>query len=423
MGLFGKSKDDKPKKVTPKVLWEQYYRATQEQQWAGAVDVLRQLQRREPGSPKIPMKLGDALQRMGSTKEAIAAYHQAAEATVAGGFAQKALAIYKIILRLSPRDERAAERSREIVEGIESGAAASALSAAATTGEAAFEGYGSLDAPSQEQTPDEPAEVPPLEGLISMETEVEVEAPPELEQTAYEDMGGDPQAAYNLMEAGPDVESPPELEQTAYEDTADVPPVESLVEPEPEPEVETPPGLEQTAYEDSSGASPDEAAPGGTAMEEELEALARPEGTDAAPQEFSLPEVFSFLIPDEQEQFIAKARPATYSHGEAIIREGETGDTMYIVRQGTARVVTDIMGREVELALLGPGDFFGEVAFLTGRPRTASVVAMGEVELLEVDKPLLQETIDLNPLILDGLVELYHARAQETVNRIKGGEQ
>ncbi|NIR25512.1 MAG: hypothetical protein GWN77_00730, partial [Gammaproteobacteria bacterium] len=56
---------------------------------------------------------------------------------------------------------------------------------------------------------------------------------------------------------------------------------------------------------------------------------------------------------------------------------------------------------------------------LTGRPRTASVIAACKLELLEVEKPLLQETIDRNPLILDSMVELYHSRAQDTVAKVK----
>jgi len=385
MGLFGKSKDDKPKKITPKVLWEQYYKATQEQQWAVAVDALRQLAKRESEKSKISMKRGDALQRMGSTKEAVAAYHEAARATVANGFAQKALAIYKIILRLDPRNEQAQECSKEILDGIDG---APQHEPQAVAGSAAFEGYGSLDMPSAgampaaDESPEEPAhvetELPPIEELTAEpEPEAGPQEPPVLEQTAYAD------------ESGPSVDAGPleGLEQTSQSVEDEL---ESLSKP----------------------VAPETPAP-------EAAANVQPEASKEE-QEFSLPSVFSFLMPDEQEAFIAKARLVPYGHGESIVREGETGDTMYIIRQGTVRVVTDIMGREVELALLGPGDFFGEVAFLTGRPRTASVVALGDVEIYAIDKPLLQETIDLNPLILDSLVELYHSRAQDTVEKIKG---
>ncbi|NIR25513.1 MAG: cyclic nucleotide-binding domain-containing protein, partial [Gammaproteobacteria bacterium] len=57
-------------------------------------------------------------------------------------------------------------------------------------------------------------------------------------------------------------------------------------------------------------------------------------------REFQLPSVFSFLLPEEQEEFVSKARSTTIESGTPIISEGETGDSMYIIKNGVARVVT-----------------------------------------------------------------------------------
>lgn len=75
---------------------------------------------------------------------------------------------------------------------------------------------------------------------------------------------------------------------------------------------------------------------------------------------------------------IAKtAKIANVHRGTQIVTEGEPGDTMYVVLVGTARVSRG--GRK--LAVIGPGDAFGELALLSKGPRTASVVALSDMEV------------------------------------------
>lgn len=73
--------------------------------------------------------------------------------------------------------------------------------------------------------------------------------------------------------------------------------------------------------------------------------------------------------------------------GRTIVREGSPADTFYIVARGEVEVVReDAGGRQVRLAILEPGQFFGEVGLLVDTPRTASVRAKSPVELLAVDR-------------------------------------
>lgn len=60
-----------------------------------------------------------------------------------------------------------------------------------------------------------------------------------------------------------------------------------------------------------------------------------------------------------------------FSSGEKVIEEGDTGESVYIIRNGNAAVFGHFLGKKVRLSTLSAGDFFGEVAFLTGRTRTA----------------------------------------------------
>lgn len=75
-----------------------------------------------------------------------------------------------------------------------------------------------------------------------------------------------------------------------------------------------------------------------------------------------------------------------YADGESIALEGEKGNCMYIVQQGTVAVVTGQGDREVLLSTLGPGDVFGEMSLFTGAARSATVRAKGSARVLTIDK-------------------------------------
>jgi len=78
-------------------------------------------------------------------------------------------------------------------------------------------------------------------------------------------------------------------------------------------------------------------------------------------------------------QTIARAvKPIDHPEGTVIAREGEPGIGLFVIRSGTADVT--IGGKKK--ASLGPGEFFGEIALLDGGPRTATVTATSDMELL-----------------------------------------
>ncbi len=87
------------------------------------------------------------------------------------------------------------------------------------------------------------------------------------------------------------------------------------------------------------------------------------------------------------DQMIATKVPA----GEVIIREGDEGDRFYLVRQG--KVAVQRGSDRQFLAELGEGDFFGELALLTGQPRNATVVAMEDSVLYALSAPDFQRAI------------------------------
>src|SRR4051795_7898486 len=85
------------------------------------------------------------------------------------------------------------------------------------------------------------------------------------------------------------------------------------------------------------------------------------------------------------EQLAQVAVPRTYEAGEAVFREGDTGDTCYIVREGSVRVMRRHSdGRSITLAELRPGAIFGELAMFGGETRSASVEALENTRALAI---------------------------------------
>ncbi|GBE05620.1 MAG TPA: cyclic nucleotide-binding domain-containing protein [Nitrospirae bacterium] len=122
---------------------------------------------------------------------------------------------------------------------------------------------------------------------------------------------------------------------------------------------------------------------------------------------------------DEIEQILNRAELRNYSDTAVIIREDASGDSIFAVKDGTATVVTSLLGRDIELATLRTGDIFGEVAFLTGRARTASVIAKGDLTVHELKRPLLEEMLERKPEIMEYLNEIYNLRSKGREDKIK----
>lgn len=79
--------------------------------------------------------------------------------------------------------------------------------------------------------------------------------------------------------------------------------------------------------------------------------------------------------------------------GTTVFRQGEPGGSVYVIRAGRVRVLKTANGRDRMITTLGPGDFFGEMAVVTGRPRTATVEVVEDAELLKVPASKLQEMV------------------------------
>gem|GEM_PF-6340445 len=91
----------------------------------------------------------------------------------------------------------------------------------------------------------------------------------------------------------------------------------------------------------------------------------------------------------------------TFGPGEIVVKKGETSVALSVQVSGHARVLRQ--GQEV--ALLGPGKHFGEITFLTGHPRGASVVAIGPLEAVELDTRALRLAVQQQPPLVEELAQ------------------
>jgi small-conductance mechanosensitive channel len=97
-------------------------------------------------------------------------------------------------------------------------------------------------------------------------------------------------------------------------------------------------------------------------------------------------DLFAALPPEQRRQVALAAPMAVYGSGETIVRQGEEGQSMFVVVSGSVSVVLEPSRDEV--ARIGPGGYFGEMSLLTGEPRSATVLAKGDVVVVEIGADL-----------------------------------
>jgi len=133
------------------------------------------------------------------------------------------------------------------------------------------------------------------------------------------------------------------------------------------------------------------------------------------------------LGPKDRQALLAQARVGDVPAGGAIVRHGERGDAAYFVLAGQLVAgVAGAGGRYHSLSNLGPGDFFGEIAALTGAARTANVVASEPATIMQVPAAVLRGLMShtlLSQLILAKLSERLSRQPTADLPRLAGLDQ
>ncbi len=134
--------------------------------------------------------------------------------------------------------------------------------------------------------------------------------------------------------------------------------------------------------------------------------------------------LFAGFSREEFEDFTRMMTVHTLPAGQAIVKQGETGKSVYIIASGAVNVYTTLpTGERLDLAVLNPNDFFGEMAFLVGKPRTATVETAEDAVILEVTEDQLGELINRRPRMLQVLQQFSDAREKGTSEKIQSARQ
>lgn len=133
--------------------------------------------------------------------------------------------------------------------------------------------------------------------------------------------------------------------------------------------------------------------------------------------------LFRAFTEGELMAFAARLRERGVRKGQILFREGDHGEEMFVVRRGTIVVSKPVTGRvEQVLARMGPGDFFGEMSLFDRAPRSATIQAETDVELLALDRDNLNLLIEVNPraaaAFFHSLVQVFIGRLRESGNLV-----
>jgi CRP-like cAMP-binding protein len=128
--------------------------------------------------------------------------------------------------------------------------------------------------------------------------------------------------------------------------------------------------------------------------------------------------LFTCLGDDDRESLKNAAKRRAYKEGEVLIEEGDEGDDLFIIDAGDVAVSTRLPGGEVKLATLGPGAVLGEVALMTGVPRTSTVSALNQVDAIMLPGDIMQRLSNLYPELKKQLLRMIQDRANHTISHI-----
>jgi tetratricopeptide (TPR) repeat protein len=121
--------------------------------------------------------------------------------------------------------------------------------------------------------------------------------------------------------------------------------------------------------------------------------------------------LFSSFSQDELIAVMHGLRLLSFEPGDIIITEGDAGDSLFVIASGIAKAFVRRDGAQKLARSMGEGTFFGEISILSGKPRTATVTAATQCELLELDKATLDGITSKHPNVRQVLEDFYVQRA------------
>lgn len=132
-------------------------------------------------------------------------------------------------------------------------------------------------------------------------------------------------------------------------------------------------------------------------------------------------EFFSGFTAEELHMLAQVAQVNRYTTGQALFRQGEKADELFIVLKGTVDVVLEHPGPELSIQQLGPKEIVGELGLFDGHPRSASVIALGPVEALSLSRTDLMEVLAQSPTVAMAFLKTLAVRLRRSTAQVAGG--
>ena len=126
-------------------------------------------------------------------------------------------------------------------------------------------------------------------------------------------------------------------------------------------------------------------------------------------------ELFATLTDEERRELAAGLKYAPFVRGEAMTRQGAEAHWLYLISKGDAEVRVTVDGSKASerVATLTDGDFFGEMGLMTGAPRSATVIALTDIECYRLDKETFRATLKSRPEIAEDISSILARRRVE----------
>lgn len=121
-------------------------------------------------------------------------------------------------------------------------------------------------------------------------------------------------------------------------------------------------------------------------------------------------ELFACLSGEDRSVIASRLCYAPFTKGEVLTRQGATAHWLYLVAEGEVLIRVSVDGIEREVTRMGSGSFFGEMSLLTGAPRSATVVALSDVECYRLDRQAFQDIVQRRPEIAEPIAAILAER-------------
>jgi CRP-like cAMP-binding protein len=340
-----------------------------------ALESYEQLEKLSKDDLRVSQKIAEILLRMGSKDKAVSKYKESAEKYREKGFMVQAIAIYKVVLDNAPDDREAKDQISKL-----RGESAAPKLVAKKKKEKKKKTVKEPEPPAEEEPAEALPEEPEEFGLPEDEEEIE-----ELSEAAMPADGDEGFLGAEGADEGAELGVPVEM------DGADSPGASDELEDYGAISLE---GEDPTQESDIDPIDEEEELP------------------RAGPEETPL---FSDLESGEFQRVFELLNSKVVEKGQDIIRDGDDGDSIFIVARGKADVTKrSDAGEDVKVAVLGPSDFFGEIGYFYGK-RTATVTAAAKCLLLEMAKADLDRVVEEFPRVKDVLQKFYRERVLENL--------